>query len=195
MTDTEQHTLVFLVKYDRLLDENLDEATERLGRILSRVTGVAGTTCVDARPLDLLRSEMRAVLSDGSYQAERALHMVHETLDQTLPALVDEAFKRGAASMLFPLNQEVAFARGEVAECLRLAAQATYLHRGIVLQDPQLQQLAGEFAGLLDVLTGVMLTNPEERASQHLAAINRVTITGEVPEVTDGLDDTTEAGR
>lgn len=193
MTETEQHTFVLIIKYDRPMDEDLDWATERLDRVLSRVSGVVGTTCVDARPLDQLRAEMRAVLSDGFYRAEQALDTVLDTLDRALPDLVDEGFKRGVASMLFPLNQEQAFARGEVAECLRLAAQAVFMHRGVVRQDQRLQEMAAQFAGLLDVLTDVPRPSSVETASQHMEAINRLPITGEVPPTTGGLAKVEEA--
>lgn len=59
---------------------------------------------------------------------------------------------------------------------------------GQLREDPKLLALVSEVTGLLDVLTGINLTNPEERTRAHCTVINK--LVQEIEE-RDGSNNTT----
>lgn len=64
------------------------------------------------------------------------------------------------------------------------AALAAHMTRDILQFDPLVRGLTSEVSGLLDALTGVVLTNQEERIQHHVDAIMRLRadlVAGAVP--------------
>jgi hypothetical protein len=53
-------------------------------------------------------------------------------------------------------------------------ATAAYLGRRWVREARNLRLLAAETAGLLDVIAGLDITSPDERARQHIAVIRQL---------------------
>jgi hypothetical protein len=64
--------------------------------------------------------------------------------------------------------------KDEVARRLIEATGLAFAVRGFVRQDRNLRLLVAEAAGLLDALTGVDITNPDERARRHLQELKRL---------------------
>lgn len=54
------------------------------------------------------------------------------------------------------------------------ATQLVHHHWDTLSQNDVVRQIAAETSGLLDCLTGVFQTNPEERARCHLDALRRL---------------------
>lgn len=57
-----------------------------------------------------------------------------------------------------------------------LASAARYAHRKRqeISEDRTVREIAAEFAGVLDVLTGLDITSPEARLDAHLARIEQL---------------------
>lgn len=53
-------------------------------------------------------------------------------------------------------------------------ANVVWAERNEIGADARLRELVGEVAGLLDCVGGLNITNPEQRAEAHMAAINRM---------------------
>jgi hypothetical protein len=59
----------------------------------------------------------------------------------------------------------------KVGTVLAAAARVALAHADVVDRHPVVREMASEFAGLLDVMTGIAVTSPEGRKALHVTRL------------------------